>query len=75
MGQDSTSGRNAAHLAKETLSYWLGFEGDRASGIARILEAIYEQDFLDCSYGFRPNRSCHQAFDNLMKYVQVPDQE
>lgn len=32
-------------------------------GIARILEAIYEADFLDCSYGFRPNRSCHQALD------------
>jgi RNA-directed DNA polymerase len=30
-------------------------------GISRILEAIYEQDFLDCSYGFRPNRSCHDA--------------
>lgn len=30
-------------------------------GIAAILEAIYEQDFLDCSYGFRPGRSCHQA--------------
>ncbi len=30
-------------------------------GIARILEAIYEQDFLDCSYGFRLGRSCHQA--------------
>ena len=30
-------------------------------GIARILETIYEQDFLDCSYGFRPNRSCHDA--------------
>ena len=30
-------------------------------GIATILEAIYEQDFLDCSYGFRPGRSCHQA--------------
>ena len=28
-------------------------------GISRILEAIYEQDFLDCSYGFRPGRSCH----------------
>lgn len=32
-------------------------------GIARILEAIYEADFLACSYGFRPNRSCHQALD------------
>lgn len=30
-------------------------------GIARILEAIYEADFMDFSYGFRPNRSCHQA--------------
>ena len=28
-------------------------------GIAKILEAIYEHDFLDFSYGFRPNRSCH----------------
>jgi group II intron reverse transcriptase/maturase len=30
-----------------------------------ILEAIYEQDFLDCSYGFRPGRSAHQALDAL----------
>ena len=30
-------------------------------GISRILEAIYEQDFLDCSYGFRPSRNCHDA--------------
>jgi RNA-directed DNA polymerase len=30
-------------------------------GVAWILEAIYEQDFLNCSYGFRPGRSCHQA--------------
>ncbi len=30
-------------------------------GIARILEAIYEADFMDCSYGFRLKRSCHQA--------------
>jgi len=36
-------------------------------GVARILEAIYEQDFLDCSYGFRPNRSCHQALDVVDK--------
>jgi group II intron reverse transcriptase/maturase len=26
-----------------------------------VLEAIYEQDFLDCSYGFRPGRSPHDA--------------
>jgi group II intron reverse transcriptase/maturase len=36
-------------------------------GVARILEAIYEQDFLDCSYGFRPNRNCHQALDKVDK--------
>jgi len=29
--------------------------------VAMILEAIYEQSFLDCSYGFRPGRSAHQA--------------
>lgn len=31
--------------------------------VAMVLEAVYEQDFLDCSYGFRPNRSPHQALD------------
>jgi RNA-directed DNA polymerase len=36
-------------------------------GVARILEAIYEQDFLDCSYGFRPNRSCHHALNVVDK--------
>jgi group II intron reverse transcriptase/maturase len=30
-----------------------------------VLEAVYEQDFLDCSYGFRPGRSAHQALDAL----------
>ena len=34
-------------------------------GIARILEAIYEADFMDFSYGFRPKRSCHQALKAL----------
>lgn len=29
--------------------------------VAMALSAVYEQDFLDCSYGFRPNRSAHQA--------------
>jgi len=31
--------------------------------VAMVLEAVYEQDFLDCSYGFRPRRSPHQALD------------
>lgn len=29
--------------------------------MSRIMGAIYEQDFYECSYGFRPGRSCHQA--------------
>ena len=34
-------------------------------GIAKILQAIFEVDFLDFSYGFRPSRNCHQALDTL----------
>lgn len=38
--------------------------------VVMLLEPIYEQDFLDCSYGFRPGRSAHQALtrfrDQLM---------
>ena len=30
-----------------------------------VLEAVYEQDFHDCSYGFRPGRSAHQALASL----------
>ena len=38
-------------------------------GISRILEAIYEQDFLDCSYGFRPGRSCHDALRTVDQII------
>ncbi|VAW76100.1 Retron-type RNA-directed DNA polymerase [hydrothermal vent metagenome] len=31
------------------------------SGLARILSSIYEVDFFDFSYGFRPNKNAHQA--------------
>lgn len=33
--------------------------------VAMVLEAVYEQDFLDCSYGFRPKRSAHQALTKI----------
>ncbi len=33
--------------------------------VLMVLEPLYEQDFLDCSYGFRPGRSAHQALDAL----------
>ncbi len=29
--------------------------------LREVLEAIYEQDFLDCSYGFRPGHGAHDA--------------
>jgi RNA-directed DNA polymerase len=35
--------------------------------VTMVLEAVYEQSFLDCSYGFRPGRSAHQALDELWK--------
>jgi group II intron reverse transcriptase/maturase len=31
--------------------------------VVMVLECIYEQDFRDCSYGFRPGRSAHQALE------------
>jgi len=34
-----------------------------------VLEAIYEQDFLPCSYGFRPGRGAHQAIDALDEVI------
>jgi len=37
--------------------------------IVMVLEAVYEQDFRPCSYGFRPNRSCHDALRELYKVI------
>jgi RNA-directed DNA polymerase len=35
-----------------------------------VLEAIYEQDFLDCSYGFRPKRGAHDAVLAINRIVR-----
>jgi RNA-directed DNA polymerase len=40
-------------------------------GIKKILEAIYEPHFLNSSYGFRPNRNCHQALKAVHKMVMT----
>lgn len=37
--------------------------------VAMILEAVYEQDFIGCSFGFRPGKSAHQALDTLWKGI------
>jgi RNA-directed DNA polymerase len=39
--------------------------------VAMVLEPIYEQDFLDCSYGFRPGRSAHQALATLWRQLMA----
>lgn len=38
--------------------------------LTKILEAIYEQDFLEFSYGFRPNKSCHDALKELNHIIE-----
>jgi group II intron reverse transcriptase/maturase len=44
---------------------------DRAlqRSVAQILSAIYEQDFLPCSFGGRPGRSAHQALATLHERI------
>ena len=36
-----------------------------------ILEPIFEADFLECSYGFRPGRSAHQALEEIRGHVRA----
>jgi group II intron reverse transcriptase/maturase len=40
------------------------------AGLSKILQAVYEQDFIDDSYGFRPNRGCHDALRALSQTVE-----
>ena len=40
------------------------------NAIAQILEQVYEPKFYDESFGFRPNRSCHQAVREIVNAVQ-----
>ena len=37
--------------------------------VKMVLEPIYEQEFLDCSYGYRPGRSPHQALGNFWQQM------
>jgi RNA-directed DNA polymerase len=41
--------------------------------VASILSAIFEQDFLDSSYGYRKGMSAHQALEDLRSGLQVGD--
>jgi RNA-directed DNA polymerase len=39
--------------------------------IRRLIEPIYEKQFHDNSFGFRPGRSCHQAVERVLKYTDA----
>lgn len=43
--------------------------GNKAVGIDKVTNAIYEPMFKNFSFGFRPNRSCHQAIAYLDKMI------
>jgi len=40
------------------------------STVKRIMEPIFEKVFVDCSFGFRPNKSAHEAIDKIEKYKE-----
>ena len=40
------------------------------AGLVKILQGIYEQDFIEDSYGFRPERGCHDALRALSQTVE-----
>lgn len=41
--------------------------------VRRLLEPIFEPLFHDCSFGFRPKRSCHQAIERVLSFHQQGD--
>lgn len=43
--------------------------------VVLIIEPIFEADFLDCSYGFRPGKNAHQAIDAIAAHLQAGFQD
>jgi len=41
--------------------------------VRSLLEPIFEPLFHDCSFGFRPKRSCHQAIEQVLSYHEQGD--
>ena len=41
------------------------------ASVKSVIEPIFEADFLDCSYGFRPNRSAHDAIEEIRKITNT----
>jgi len=40
-------------------------------GLNKILQAIYEADFMEFSYGFRSNKNCHTAIKRLNNIIET----
>ena len=38
--------------------------------VLTVIEPIFEADFLDCSFGFRPKRSAHEALDQIRQHIK-----
>ena len=51
--------------SKRPLSVWCLEDKIVQQAVVSVLEAIYEEDFVGFSYGFRPGRSQHDALDAL----------
>lgn len=48
------------------------YEDKLVQGVmANVLSEIYECKFLNCSYGFRPNRNCHQAIREINQHIMI----
>ena len=48
------------------------YEDKLVQGVmANVLSEIYECKFLDCSYGFRPNKNCHQAIREINQRIMI----
>ena len=49
------------------------YEDKLVQGVmARLLNTVYEERFLDCSYGFRPGRSAHQVVEFINRSIWKP---
>jgi Reverse transcriptase (RNA-dependent DNA polymerase) len=57
----------AHHIDEEWMKE--AYRRTRKDGVLMVLEPIYEQDFLDCSYGFRPGRGAHRAIEVLWQQL------
>ena len=48
------------------------YEDKLVQGVmANILNEVYECKFLECSYGFRPNKNCHQAIREINQRIMI----